>query len=640
MEALGGGDPLRVGRFRLVGVLGSGGMGRVFLGRAPDGAAVAVKVVHPHLLGDGGVEFRRRFVREVESARRVGSAFTAALVDADPHADVPWLATEFVPGIPLGEAVRRFGPLPEASLLVLAAGLFAALARIHAVALVHRDVKPSNIVLGVDGPRVVDFGIALPADATGLTRTGQTVGTMGFMSPEQFERSDVGPESDVFSAGAVLAHAATGRPPFPGDTLPVLFANLTTRAPDLDGLPAALAPLVEAALAKDPATRPTAEAARALLPEQPTRIGPDTGWLPPAVTHAILRAATTALNTPGPSAPHHDDTTTDTPPRQARPTHTAAPPPQETGTTPDPAPVEPEDDEATPKNTPPPRTGSRTSRDGTFDNTRTGREPITDHARPAFAPEDTAMRSPPTVVNPPPRPKSPANRHRGKLLWALALALLAVGVMELPDLRDGDTGSNGASSYGAASSTPTATAFDENSLDNAGTDRTPFTAGALLAPSFSDDDGVPYRVWESGKYSCDTPKMTADVRNALAARGCTSEVAGTYSGRSRTGGEMVVHVQIFPLGSANDAEAVVEAVKELRGGSWSFGIRCPVSSAGACDDYAKLSGHRQYTWTGRYVLEAEALYLDTTAKSDVHTLNAARKALEACGPKYYARTWK
>ncbi|MET7791928.1 serine/threonine-protein kinase, partial [Streptomyces sp900116325] len=302
MEPLGVGDPQQVGRFRLVGLLGSGGMGRVFLGRAPDGAAVAVKVVHPHLLNGGQAEFRRRFVREVAAAREVGAAFTAAVVDADPDAEVPWLATQFVPGIPLNEAVARFGPLPETSLLVLASGLFAALAQIHGAGLVHRDIKPANVMLGVDGPKVIDFGIALPAGATSLTGTGQTVGTMGFMSPEQYERSNVGPESDVFSAGAVLAYAATGRPPFPGDTLPVLFMNVTTRSPDLAGMPGALASLTEAALAKNLAARPTAPAARTMVPAPPTHIGVDTGWLPPAVTHAILRATAAVLHTPGPTA--------------------------------------------------------------------------------------------------------------------------------------------------------------------------------------------------------------------------------------------------------------------------------------------------------------------------------------------------
>lgn len=301
MEPLGNGDPRRIGRFRLVGLLGTGGMGRVFLGRSPDGTAVAVKVVHPHLLAGDQGEFRARFAREVRAARQVDPAFTARVVAADVDAQVPWLATEFVAGLTLSEAVERFGPLPEESLLVLGSGLFAALAGIHASGLVHRDIKPSNIMLGVDGPKVIDFGIARPAEATGLTRTGQTVGTWGFMSPEQFERSDVGPESDVFSAGAVLAYAGTGRLPFPGDTLPVLFANLTTRAPELDGLYPALAPMVEAALAKTPATRPTAAAARKLIPAPPTHVGADRGWLPPAVTHAILRAASTVLSTPAPS---------------------------------------------------------------------------------------------------------------------------------------------------------------------------------------------------------------------------------------------------------------------------------------------------------------------------------------------------
>ncbi|MFJ1868782.1 serine/threonine-protein kinase [Streptomyces sp. NPDC088097] len=312
MEALGSNDPRQVGQFRLVGVLGSGGMGRVFLGRGPDGAAVAVKIVHPNLLNDGQADFRRRFVREVDAARGVGSPFTAAVVDADPDAEVPWLATEYVPGIPLSEAVTRFGPLPEASLLKLAGDLMSALADIHAAGLVHRDVKPSNIMMGVDGPRLIDFGIARLTGSTGLTRTGQTVGTLGFMSPEQFERADVGPESDVFSAGAVLAYAATGRPPFPGDSLPVLFASLMTYAPDLDGAPPALRLLLDACLATDPAARPTAAAARTLPPPPPTHIGADTGWLPPAVTNAVLRSTADALRTP--AAPDISSDTTAPPP--------------------------------------------------------------------------------------------------------------------------------------------------------------------------------------------------------------------------------------------------------------------------------------------------------------------------------------
>jgi hypothetical protein len=314
MERLSTGDPQQVGQFRLVGLLGAGGMGRVFLGRAPDGTAAAVKVVHPYLLNGDETEFRQRFVREVGAARRVDAASTAPVLAADPHADVPWLATEFVPGITLGAAVERFGPLPEASLLTLAAGLLTALAGIHAAGLVHRDIKPANVMLDVDGPKVIDFGIARPAGATGLTRTGQTVGTLGFMSPEQFERSDVGAESDIFSAGAVLAYAATGRPPFPGDTLPVLLAGLTTRAPDLDGVPASLAPLVEALLAKSPEDRPTLEAARAMVPAPPTHIGADTGWLPPAVTHAVLRAAAAALRAPGADVAHAATATATVPP--------------------------------------------------------------------------------------------------------------------------------------------------------------------------------------------------------------------------------------------------------------------------------------------------------------------------------------
>ncbi|MEU0939055.1 protein kinase [Embleya sp. NPDC005971] len=301
-------------------------------------------MVHPHLLVGDQREFRRRFVREVAAARKVGSAFTAAVVAADPHAQVPWLATEFVPGIPLSAAVERFGPLPETSLRELAAGLFTALAGIHAAGLVHRDVKPSNIVLGVDGPRVVDFGIALPAGATGLTGTGHTVGTLGFMSPEQFERSDVGPESDVFSAAAVLAWAATGRSPFPVPRRHPARAvrepdharprsertPRPARAPDRGG------PLQEP---RDTPHRP-GRPHHGPRPAHPRRPGPRM-----VATHAILLAASAVLRTPAPPLASDGDTATATPPVGAAPKHPAplaAQPPRKAPATPEPAHGEPE----------------------------------------------------------------------------------------------------------------------------------------------------------------------------------------------------------------------------------------------------------------------------------------------------------
>ena len=215
-------DPQSIGPYRLVGQLGQGGMGRVFLGVSPGGRPVAVKAIRAELAANP--EFRARFGREVAAARRVSGVFTAQVVDADVDGPVAWMATAYVPGPSLAEAVDTHGPLPEASLLALAAGLAESLNAIHAVGVVHRDLKPSNVLLAEDGPRVIDFGISRAAESTMLTQAGLVVGSPGFMSPEQAMGSDVGPPSDIFNLGAVLAFAATGEGPFgTGTTAALLY---------------------------------------------------------------------------------------------------------------------------------------------------------------------------------------------------------------------------------------------------------------------------------------------------------------------------------------------------------------------------------------------------------------------------------
>ncbi|MBT2507630.1 serine/threonine protein kinase [Streptomyces sp. ISL-98] len=181
-EALEPEDPRRVGRYRITARLGSGGMGQVYLARSPGGRPVAVKVVRPELARDGG--FRLRFAREVTAARRVNGAFTAGVVDADPDGTPAWLATVYVPGLSLGEAIAGHGHWPAQSVLALGAGLAEALEAIHAAGVVHRDLKPSNVLLAADGPRVIDFGISVASEASALTSTGMVIGTPGFMSPE------------------------------------------------------------------------------------------------------------------------------------------------------------------------------------------------------------------------------------------------------------------------------------------------------------------------------------------------------------------------------------------------------------------------------------------------------------------------
>jgi serine/threonine protein kinase len=243
---------LKIGPYRIVGRLGSGGMGWVYLGRSPSGREVAVKVVRPELASEP--EFRERFTREVAAARIVSGAYTAAVVDADTEAELPWLATLYVPGPSLAEAIRADGPLPEAQVRTLGAGLVEALQAIHAAHVVHRDLKPANVLLASDGPRVIDFGISRVDGAPGLTRVGIVVGTPPFMSPEQIRGARVGPSSDVFSLGGVLVYALTGRPPH--GTGEGVRVEVVRGEPQLDAVPDGLRPLVARCLAKRPEERP------------------------------------------------------------------------------------------------------------------------------------------------------------------------------------------------------------------------------------------------------------------------------------------------------------------------------------------------------------------------------------------------
>lgn len=295
MQPLDVGESAVVGPYRLLGRLGSGGMGRVYLGRSAGGRTVAVKIVHPHFALDE--EFRARFRREVEAARRVGGAWTAPVLDADPNAPVPWVATAYAAGPSLTAAITDDGPLPLDSVRALGAGLAEALTAVHALNLVHRDVKPSNVLLTLDGPLLIDFGIARATDGTAsLTSTGVSVGSPGYMSPEQILGRPVTGAADIFSLGAVLAYAATGRSPFPGDSSASLLYKVVHEEPQLDGLVGELRELVEECLTKDPSARPApGEVARRLAPQGAARLVAG-GWLPGAVVERVSRGAVALLN--------------------------------------------------------------------------------------------------------------------------------------------------------------------------------------------------------------------------------------------------------------------------------------------------------------------------------------------------------
>jgi protein kinase-like protein len=301
------GDPASVGPYRLLGRLGAGGMGEVYLAKSPGGRLVAIKLIRPDLAEEHG--FRARFSSEISAARNVSGIYTAAVVDADAEAELPWMATVYVPGPSLTDAVEENGPLPVRSVLALAAGLAEALQAIHRADLVHRDLKPSNVLLATDGPRVIDFGISLALERSMMTATGMVMGSPGFMSPEQARgQREVGAPTDMFSFGAVLAFAATGNSPFGVGPTPALLYRVVNEPPDLAPVPARLRPLIEQCLAKDPAGRPTPAEVLASLSDDVEILTGE--WLPQPIAETMVRYSPTlqtplppVLREPEPAAP-------------------------------------------------------------------------------------------------------------------------------------------------------------------------------------------------------------------------------------------------------------------------------------------------------------------------------------------------
>jgi Protein kinase domain len=280
VDALQPEDPQRVGIYLLLHRLGTGGMGRVYLGQSPAGQMVAVKLIRAELADNPN--FRRRFAQEVEAAKRVSGIFTAPVVDADPEGPQPWLVTAYVAGPSLADAVNDYGALPLDAVRMLAAGLAEGLGAVHAAGIVHRDLKPSNVLLASDGPRIIDFGISRARQSAWLTGDAKVIGSPAFMSPEQAEGRRVSPATDIFSLGGVLAFAASARPPFGTGSTATLLHRVVYSTASLGHVPVELRPLIERCLAKDPAARPTtdqllAELGRAQLAK---------GWLSRHIHHS------------------------------------------------------------------------------------------------------------------------------------------------------------------------------------------------------------------------------------------------------------------------------------------------------------------------------------------------------------------
>ncbi|MGN9837956.1 glycoside hydrolase family 6 protein [Nonomuraea sp. H19] len=288
LEALRDGDPRQVGPYTLLGRLGEGGMGVVFLGQGPDGTRVAVKLIHARM---DSADFRRRFAREVAAAKRVARFCTAPVLDADVQGEVAYLVTEYVEGPSLGDVVRDSGPLTGSALDGLAASMAMALRAIHGAGVVHRDLKPSNVLLSQVGPKVIDFGIAQLA---GAEASSAIMGTPAYMSPEQVSGAHIGPASDIFSWGCTVAFAAGGVPPFGSGSVPTVLLRIVNEAPDLRGLSGPLRDLVVAALTKNPAARPTAQ-------DLMDRLSVSDPSLPASASAAGAAGAGTPSAGPGPS---------------------------------------------------------------------------------------------------------------------------------------------------------------------------------------------------------------------------------------------------------------------------------------------------------------------------------------------------
>ncbi|MDI2129078.1 serine/threonine-protein kinase [Yinghuangia seranimata] len=291
-------DPAEVGGYRLAARLGAGGMGRVYLAHTPGGRPLALKVVRPEYAHDP--EFRVRFAQEVANARRIHGLYTAQVVDAGPDAELPWLATAYVPGPSLHHVLATHGPLPPRTVLLLMAGIAEALQEIHRAEVVHRDLKPANVLVAADGPRVIDFGIARAADAVALTQAGIRMGTPAFMAPEQALGRPAAPAADVFALGVLAAFTAGGAPPFGTRADTAQAYRLLHEQPDLTGVPPELHDILLSCMAKDAAARPTTAQVIAYARDHPALGGQlrfTDDWLPSRVNDEISRRSAV----PGPA---------------------------------------------------------------------------------------------------------------------------------------------------------------------------------------------------------------------------------------------------------------------------------------------------------------------------------------------------
>ncbi|MFB6613884.1 protein kinase [Streptomyces sp. NPDC056367] len=489
MKPLEAGDPTSVGegRYRLLGRLGQGGMGVVYLGRSRSGRAVAVKVVRPELCSEPG--FKRRFADEVAASRRVGGFHTAPVVDADPDGDPAWLVTAFVPGPTLQAVLARVGSLPLDTLTVLAAGLAEALEAIHRVGVIHRDLKPANIIVAEDGPRVIDFGIARALDGTALTQTGLQIGTPGFLAPEQLTGGTVTPAVDMFALGVVLTQAAGGSP-FGDGPSAARHYMVVHEEPDLTAVPGELRGLIGACLSKDPDSRPTPTS---FLSSLTVRHPAGDNWLPDAASQLLPRqepaaqpspeptAQPTAPDTPVPDTPALDTPARNTPAQNAPALNTPSgiPSAQNTPVGSTPGRDTPAQNATPVGSTPVLGSPARNapSPDVTAPDTArpAGAEPRTERPRPQPQPQPQpqlpTVTGPAAVLTPAPtQVQEPAEersrRRRAVIAAALVVSLAAAGLFVWQPWKGspGDSGKSGAIAPTGSAAAPSPAPFPDGPL--------------------------------------------------------------------------------------------------------------------------------------------------------------------------------
>ncbi|MDE3721812.1 protein kinase [Nocardiopsis sp. N85] len=415
-------DPSHIGRYPLTGRLGTGGMGQVYLARTPSRRQIVIKVIRPEFASEAG--FRARFAREADSARKVGGFHTAQVIDADPDADAPWIATAHIPGPTLTQTVRENGPITPPALYILTTGLAEGLDAIHETGLVHRDLKPDNIILANDGPRIIDFGIARPLDADSMTTHGAVFGTLPYMSPEQTDGSHVGPASDIFSLGTVLAYSATGTNPFQGSTMAETLRKIISPAPDPGHIDAITRELITDCWNHGPDQRPTP--AQILTRFQSLDL--DDSWPPP-------RTDATVAYTPPVSDP--------SPPQAGDPKPT--PSVQDISVT--------EQEPSLPPNEPPPPNPEP----------EVGRPTQPKTGKPSSAPEPAPAQHPVPMTRVDPAPqRDEGNRTRRNAL--LATGAVIVSIAAIGGLLSRNTAfSDGSSSNADASSSDSSSPSDETS---------------------------------------------------------------------------------------------------------------------------------------------------------------------------------